>query len=62
MTSCSYLVITCNVKALVDKNIKLENDIVALTTLHEEVVNDCKNANETIRSLEKTLQESRVKV
>ena len=51
-----------NGKALVDKNIKLENDIVALTTLHKEVVKDCKNANETIISLEKTLQESRVKV
>ena len=29
-----------NVKALVDKNIKLENDVVAITTLHEELVRD----------------------
>ena len=38
-------------KALADQNMKLERDILALKKNHDDVVNECVNARETIEIL-----------
>ena len=39
-------------KALEDKNLKLENDLSILRKKHTEIVNECTNAKENIKTLE----------
>ena len=50
-----------NMRILNDRNIKLENDVANLTKIHEEAAKDCEKANEVIKSLKKTLLESKIK-
>ena len=47
---------------VVDKNLKLEKDVMILTKMHEEAVGDCKEAYGIIESLKKTLKEEKVKL
>ena len=46
---------TSELKALADQNIKLERDIFALQKNHDDVVNECVNARETIEALKSQL-------
>ena len=48
---------TAELKALEDKNLKLENDLSILRKKHTEIVNECTNAKENIKTLE-AIQES----